>query len=58
MKTVLILAILLFGVTFANAQHEYAPLQQREIEYKNWNYKSVRDGRDTDLRDFAKGKNS
>jgi peroxiredoxin len=56
MKTVLILAILLFGVTFANAQHEYAPLQQREIEYKNWNYKSVRDGRDTDLRDFAKGK--
>ncbi len=56
MKTVLILAVLLFGVTFANAQHEYAPLQQREIEYKNWNYKSVRDGRGIDLRDFAKGK--
>lgn len=57
MKTILILAIMLFGSVFANAQHEYAPLQEHEIKYKDWTYKSVRDdGKTVDLRDFAKGK--
>jgi len=57
MKTILILAILLFGSVFAQAQHEYAPVQQAEVKYKNWNYKSVRDdGRTIDLREFAAGK--
>lgn len=51
-------AILLFGSVFtASAQHEYAPLKQSEIKYKNWNYKSVRDVDKTiDLREFAAGK--
>ncbi len=57
MKTIFILAILLFGSTFARAQHEYAPIQAAEIKYKNWNYKSVRDNAQTiDLREFAKEK--
>ena len=56
MKTILILAVLLLSFTSAFAQHEYAPVEQREIKYKNWNYKSVRDDKTVDLREFAKGK--
>lgn len=57
MKSFLILAILLLSFTFAYAQHEYAPLQQHDLKYKNWNYKSVRDGGgEIGLRDFAQGK--
>jgi len=57
MKTFLALAILLVGFTFASAQHEYAPLQEKEIKYKNWTYASVRDfNQQLNLRDFARGK--
>lgn len=57
MKTLLLLAILLASFTFAAAQnHEYAPVVEKEIKYKNWNYKSVTDGKEINLRDFAKGK--
>ena len=56
MKSLLALAILLIGFTFASAQHEYAPLQEHEIKYKDWTYKNVRDEKSVNLRDFAKGK--
>jgi thiol-disulfide isomerase/thioredoxin len=57
MKAFLFFAFLLLSFTFAAAQnHEYAPLVEKEFKYKNWNYKSIRDGKEIDLRDFAKGK--
>ncbi len=56
MKTLLLLAILLVGFTFANAQHEYAPLLEKEINYKDWTYKSIRDGKDVNLRSLTAGK--
>lgn len=56
MKSFLALAMLLFSFSFASAQHEYAPLREREIKYKDWTYKSVRDDQPINLRDFAKGK--
>ena len=58
MKTLLFLAILLVGLTFsAVAQsHEYAPLLEKEISYKDWNYKSIRDGKDVNLRQMTKDK--
>lgn len=56
MKTIFITAILLLSFTRSYAQHEYAPLQDREVEYKDWTYKSVRDNKSINLRDFAKGK--
>jgi len=56
MKTILMMAILLLSFTFANAQHEYAPLQEQQITYKDWTYKSVRDDKSVNLRDFAKNK--
>lgn len=56
MKSLLVLAILLFGFTLAKAQHEYAPLQEHELKYKNWTYKSVRNDSEINLRDFARDK--
>lgn len=57
MKTFLALAILLFAFALtASAQHEYAPLQEHDVKYKDWTYKSVRDGGGVNLREFAKDK--
>jgi peroxiredoxin len=56
MKSLLALAILLIGFTLANAQHEYAPLKEHEVKYKDWTYKSVQNDKSFNLRDFAKGK--
>ena len=56
MKRLLVLAILLLSFTFANAQNEYAPLQEHEFKYKNWTYKSIHDDKDINLRDFARDK--
>jgi peroxiredoxin len=56
MKTLFIVFTLLFSFTFALAQHEYSPLKEYEIKYKDWTYKSVADGKDVNLREFAKDK--
>jgi thiol-disulfide isomerase/thioredoxin len=56
MRSFWILAILLFSFVFASAQNEQAPLQEKEFSYKNWTYKTVRDGKEIDLRQFATGK--
>lgn len=56
MKSFLALAILLIGFTFASAQGELAPLQEKEIKYKDWTYKSVRGESEINLREFAKNK--
>ena len=56
MKTLLLFAILLLSFSFASAQHEYAPLQEKEIKYKDWTYKQVRDGKDLNLRAATNGK--
>ena len=56
MKTLLLIAVLLLSFTFADAQHEYAPLQEKEIKYKDWTYKQVRDGSELNLRGATKGK--
>jgi len=39
-----------------NAGHEYAPLLEREINYKDWTFKSLKDGSPVNLREWAKGK--
>lgn len=57
MRTFLLFAVLLLSFTFASAQHEYAPLQEKEIKYKDWTYRQVRDGdKELNLREAAKGK--
>jgi len=49
------LASLLF-LTAAFAQNEQAPIVERDIEYKDWTYKSIRGGDEINLRSFAAGK--
>lgn len=57
MKTITALAIVLFSFAFAAAQTgEQAPLQEKEIKYKDWTYKGVRDDKNINLRDFTKNK--
>ncbi|MBA2606897.1 MAG: TlpA family protein disulfide reductase [Acidobacteria bacterium] len=56
MKTFLALAILLVGYAFASAQTEQAPLLEKEINYKDWTYKNVRDDKSVNLRDSTNGK--
>ncbi len=53
----LILAVALSSVA-ANTQgnHEYAPLQEKEITYKDFTYKNVKDDKPVELREFVTGK--
>jgi thiol-disulfide isomerase/thioredoxin len=36
--------------------HEYAPIQERELEYKNWTFKRAASGESVNLREWARGK--
>jgi glutathione peroxidase-family protein len=56
MKSLLALAILLLGFTFTYAQHEYESAKESELNYKDWTYKSVRDGKELNLRSLTAGK--
>jgi thiol-disulfide isomerase/thioredoxin len=56
MKTFLALAILLFGFAFVSAQTEQAPVLEKEIIYKDWTYKNVRDDKSLNLREALSGK--
>ncbi len=56
MKLFLALTLVLIGLTAVFAQDEQAPLQEKEIKYKDWTYKSVRDDKDINLRNFTKEK--
>lgn len=56
---------LLFTLVFANAPdaraqsgdgHEYAPLLEQKLDYKNWSFKSLKDGSPVSLREVAKDK--
>lgn len=48
------LTLLAFTASFA--QNEQSPMVEKDINYKNWTYKNVRDGQEMNLRDLAKGK--
>ena len=60
MHKFLILALLVVafapGAALAQAGHEYSPLQEKTVNYKDWTYKRLVDGKQINLRDFAKGK--
>ena len=63
MKKVLTLVALAFAFVtgaatsaLAQAGHEYAPLEEKTVNYKDWTLKSVKDGTDINLRSFAQGK--
>ena len=43
-------------LTAVFGQNEQAPIIERDIEYKDWTYKSVRGGEEVNLRSFTRGK--
>lgn len=56
--TALIFALTVMPATTATASdtHEYAPLQEKTINYKDWTYKGMKDGTPINLRRWAEGK--
>lgn len=56
MKMFLALALLLVGFFAVSAQTEQAPIQEKEIKYKDWTYKSVANNSEMNLRQVTAGK--
>lgn len=56
MKTFFAVFFLLVGFLVVSAQTEQAPIQEKEIKYKDWTYKTVADGREINLRQMTAGK--
>jgi thiol-disulfide isomerase/thioredoxin len=54
----LITAVAFSGATVARAQgnHEYAPLEEKAINYQDWTFNSLKDDKPVNLREWAKGK--
>lgn len=40
----------------AQGSHEYAPIKEQELDYKDWTFKPMTAGDPVDLREWAKGK--
>jgi thiol-disulfide isomerase/thioredoxin len=56
MKFLFTLAFILVSSVLVFAQNEQAPIVEKEIAYKDWAYKNLQSGADTNLRKFASGK--
>ena len=56
MKFVFALTIILNGLLFSFGQNEQAPILEKDIAYKDWTYKNLQTGTETNLRKFAQGK--
>ena len=60
MKKLLILVALVFAFVPATARaqgnHEYSPLEEKTINYKDWTFNNLKDGKPVNLRWFAQGK--
>jgi thiol-disulfide isomerase/thioredoxin len=54
----LIITFAFGGAAAARAQgnHEYAPLEEKAINYQDWTFKSLKDDKPVNLREWAKGK--
>jgi thiol-disulfide isomerase/thioredoxin len=56
MKFALSICFIFAGLTVAFGQNEQSPIVEKDIAYKDWTLKSVRDQKDVDLRDLIKEK--
>ena len=56
MKLLLAIVFVLIGLAAAFGQNEQSPIVEKDIIYKNWTLKSIRDGKDVELRDLVKRK--
>jgi thiol-disulfide isomerase/thioredoxin len=56
MKILFAFVILLAGLAAAFGQNEQAPMVEKEVNYKDWTYKSVRNDAEVNLRTITAGK--
>lgn len=60
MTRLFILALLIFAfaplAVFAQDGHEYAPLEEKTVNYENWRLSDLKDSNPIDLRTFIQGK--
>jgi hypothetical protein len=58
MKFIFALILIISGFVFAHGQggNELSPIVEKDIAYKDWVYKNVQTGADTNLRKFTSGK--
>jgi len=56
MKFALTFCLVLIGLTATFGQDEQAPIVEKDIVYKDWTLKGIRDAKDVDLRDLIKNK--
>jgi thiol-disulfide isomerase/thioredoxin len=56
MKLFLAFSLIFIGFTAAFAQNEQAPILEKDIAYKDWTLKGIRDGKELNLRDLTKNK--
>lgn len=47
---------LLTGTTYAQESHEYSPLVEKTVNYKNWTLNDLKDNKPVDLRSLVQGK--
>ena len=52
----IIIALALTATVGAQGNHEYAPLQEKTINYKDWTFKSLKGDKPVNLREWARGK--
>lgn len=59
-KSILLLLIALslspVAATYAQDGHEYSPLVEKTVNYKNWTYNDLKDNKPVDLRTLVQGK--
>ena len=60
MKKFILLAAFVFAlapvVVRSQGNHEYAPLEEKTVNYKDWTFNSLADGKPVNLRSFTKDK--
>lgn len=56
MKLIFAIIIIISGFTLLFGQNEQSPIIEKEFGYKDWTYKNVKSGGETNLRQFANGK--
>lgn len=56
MKFIFAFTIVISAFVVAIAQNEQSPVVEKEIGYKDWTYKNLKGGGETNLRQFAQGK--
>ena len=56
MKFIFAFIFIISGIAIAFGQNERSPIVEKDIGYKDWTYKNLKGGGETNLRQFAQGK--